>query len=152
MTLVEMLMVLVIIGILLGAAAYVRPWSFENRRIAEDSRMLLQMAKSEASKRNRSVWVKVNSNSLQTFTGTASAGCNVSVDESLSEVSSSSYHGELTFSSNFPGNVFRFNPQGFPRDCYGNPVSGEIDISGADRKLCISLGGAIRVVKGGACP
>ncbi|WP_457637722.1 GspH/FimT family pseudopilin [Oceanithermus sp.] len=151
-TLIEMLLVLAILGVLMGLATHVNPWGFEGRRIAEDSRRLLQLAKSEAAKRNRSVWVKADATGLKIFTGSASAGCHVSVDEELAEVKSSDYRGTLSFSSDYPGDLVRFNPQGFPRDCYGNPASGEVSINGADRKLCISVGGSIQVVKGGACP
>ena len=152
MTLIEMLLVLVILGILLGLAAYTKPWSFDDRRAAEDARLLLQEAKSEASKRNRSVWVEADDDKLVMYTGTATAGCNVTPDEELRELDSASYHGVQGFDSDYPGNVVRFNPQGFPRDCYGNPLAGEIDILGAGRKLCISTGGSVQVVRGGACP
>ena len=151
MTLIETLMVLVILGILMGMAAYTKPWAFEDRRIAEDARRLLQAAKSEAAKRNKSVWIEADGSSLKMFTGTAGSGCTVIVDEELDGMSSDDYHGALGFSSSYPGGLVRFNPQGFPRDCYGNPVSGEIDINGSGRKLCISVGGSIQVVRGGSC-
>ncbi len=152
MTLIEMLLVLAILGILFGLAASVKPWAFDGRRIAEDSRRLLQTAKSEASKRNRSVWVQVNDGEIRTFTGSVAAGCTVSEEDPVGSLSASEYRGGFSFSSSYENGLFRFNPQGFPRDCYGNPLAGEIDIVGSGRKLCVSLGGSLRVVKGGACP
>jgi len=152
MTLIEMLLVLAILGILLGVAAFTKPWSFEGRRFAEDVRRTLQVVKSEAAKRNRSVWVEVQDDAIVAFTGTPTAGCGVTPEEEIARVDATAYHGGFTLSTDYPGGLVRWNPQGFPRDCYGNPSGGEIDLQGADRTLCVSVGGTLQVVREGNCP
>jgi len=152
MTLIEILLVLAILGVLMGALAFVKPWSFEGRRFAEDARQTLLVAKSEAAKRNRSVWVEVRSDELVAFTGTASAGCGVTEDEEVARLTTDDYRSGYALSTDYPNGLIRWSPQGFPRDCYGNPMAGEIELRGAERSLCISVGGTIQVVREGNCP
>lgn len=153
-------------GIVLGIAWFLlRRGSAELNRASLEAQSLIQKARFEAIKRNKSVVVDieggirlvaaVDSNNSGSNSGTLQAD-----DMPRWVVDLSTYHaGGITFSSvnNFGlQSGFRWSQDGLPLQLGGGaaiaPGGITIAVAGQSRRLCLSSAGRVRQVTGSVCP
>lgn len=166
MSLIEILVVVAIVGIVLTIASFLlRRSSAELSRASVEAQSLIQKARFEAIKRNKSVLVDieggvrlvaaVDSNNSGSNNGTLQAD-----DTPRWVVDLSSYHaGGMTFSSanNFGlQSGFRWSQDGLPLQLGGGaaiaPGGITIAVAGQSRRVCLSSAGRVRQVAGSSCP
>ncbi len=154
-TLIEMLAVLAILGLLLALFAWVNWSGTEASRAGYDLRSFFSEVKQEAIRRNHSVWVRHSDTKawacLDNDTDCLNAG-----EGAYRTLNLQAYRGPFSLSSDLPDRCLRWRPEGFPSRCDDpQPLKAtvELDQGGEPvKELCVSPGGAVRLVGPGACP